>query len=410
MIHSLLLTYVLAASQPQVCEHIFDQAYCTGQPALGAPGFVCMWQPGEFECKAVNMNNPEEACKTLSRNQAACQAKPECRYDPFDGECKGMDMGDRPDFEHGRPGVLPSAQIPSQGVLPMTLPGTGTSQTSTSAPVMPVTSTPRPVTSTTRPLAPQSTAHPNQRSTTSTTRRSRPLPPASTPYPAARFCKALTQVECFGPSSRPGKICYWDAEDMECSAATQGSIEAVCKQFARDPAQCDAHENCFWDAKDYECSEIEYGRGFRKPILTQQCSTFRSLNDCASVSSCFWDTTSNLCVNVVQATNVCGVYNTPVLCATNRLCHFRNGVCSLDQQTQLPGRAGLHLQSVHEDTPADSSASGNDYVIMFACGFSGSLLGLLFALGAQKLCQRKVSQEDYRDIVLDVNSHRRQVV
>merc|ERR1711972_1291092 len=116
-------------------------------------------------------------------------------------------------------------------------------------------------------------------------------------------------------------------------------------------------------------------------------------------------------VNVVQASNVCAVYNTPVLCATNRLCHYHNGLCSL-ARSGAGGLNKLNLQSAHEGTePASSTTTTTtDYFVMFACGFSGSLLGLLFALGTQKLCQRNASQEDYRDIVLDVNSHRRQVV
>jgi len=459
MIFSLLLTYAMAASQPMICEHVFDPNYCTGQPAAGAPGFVCMWQPNEFECKAINMNNPKDACKVLSHNQPACQAKPECRFDLYDGECKGKEFGERPEYErpeyeHGMLPVSPNGipAVSPNGMPPAVRPGQVVPQThQPGAPSTPATGAGVPQTQTTPstgqqtpqntvpgtaagngaftptavipvssrppfagPVPQVSTQKPTTLPPQAPAITALPVPMIPNPFPPApisptgyRFCKALAQVECFGPSSEPGKLCYWDAEDMECSEATRGSVEAVCKQFARSPTECDAHENCFWDAKDYECSEIEFGMGFRKPVLTQQCSTFRSVNDCAFHSTCFWDTASNLCVNVVQASNVCGVYNTAALCATNRLCHFRNGICALDQANPM---SGLHLQNVHEDTQPASTSSGNDYFVMFACGFSGALLGLLLALGMQKMCTRKASQEDYRDIVLDVNSHRRQVV
>lgn len=373
MIHTLLLTFVMAAGQSQlICKQIFDPQFCKG-PAADGPGLTCVWQPNEFECKAMNLNDPKQACKALGRDQAACSTRPECRFDMFDGECKGLDMD--------RPGMMAQGQMPARnGVVPPQYPGA--SATMGGAP-----STPASPARGTGVVTPTGTQAGSQQTGT------------------PRFCKSLPELQCFGPSSEPGKLCYWDAEDFECSEATRGSIEAVCKQFGRDPTACDANENCFWDAKDYECSEIEFGMHFQRPVLRQQCSTFRTMPDCTSHADCFFDTTSNLCMNVVQAKNVCGVYNSPVLCSTNRLCHFRNGVCAL-AQTGAMMNSGLHLQSVHEDTKAAARSTTSDYALMFACGFSGSILGLLFAFGVQKYCQRKASQEDYRDIVLDVNSHR----
>lgn len=384
MIHTLLLTYVLAAGQnPLVCKQILDPNFCKG-PSAEAPGLQCVWQQKEFECKAMDLRNPKVACKALGHDQTACQQRTECHFDMFDMECKGYDM-EYPEYEHPEyEGRMLPGQTSRTGAVPQAYPGATGARGMPGAATLPGA---RPV------VTPGTTG----------------AQPAGSSQP--RFCKSLPELQCFGPALEPGKLCYWDAEDFECSEATTGSIEAVCKQYGRDPTACDANENCFWDAKDFECSEIEYGMHFMKPVLQEQCSNYRQLSDCASRATCFFDTASNLCMNVVQASNVCGVYTSPALCSTNRLCQFQNGICTVARTPQAGGLSGLHLQSVHENTnAAASSTTSTEYVVMMACGFAGSLLGLLFAMGTQKLCQRKASQEDYRDIVLDVNSQRRQVV
>lgn len=384
MIHTLLLTYVLAAGQnPLVCKQILDPNFCKG-PSAEAPGLQCVWQQKEFECKAMDLRNPKVACKALGHDQTACQQRTECHFDMFDMECKGYDM-EYPEYEHPEyEGRMLPGQTSRTGAVPQAYPGATGARGMPGAATLPGA---RPV------VTPGATG----------------AQPAGSSQP--RFCKSLPELQCFGPALEPGKLCYWDAEDFECSEATTGSIEAVCKQYGRDPTACDANENCFWDAKDFECSEIEYGMHFMKPVLQEQCSNYRQLSDCASRATCFFDTASNLCMNVVQASNVCGVYTSPALCSTNRLCQFQNGICTVARTPQAGGLSGLHLQSVHENTnAAASSTTSTEYVVMMACGFAGSLLGLLFAMGTQKLCQRKASQEDYRDIVLDVNSQRRQVV
>lgn len=440
MIHTLLLTYVLAAGQnPLVCKQILDPNFCKG-PSAEAPGLQCVWQQKEFECKAMDLRNPKVACKALGHDQGACQQRTECHFDMFDMECKGYDMEypeyKHPEYEGGRmlpgqtsrtgavpqayPGATGARGMPGAATLPgarpVVTPGATGAQpavnpnqpygSQSQLPVTPVAPRP-PVVSTSRPViqppAPVRPASPPRTPSTPNAQSNGSNQP--------RFCKSLPELQCFGPALEPGKLCYWDAEDFECSEATTGSIEAVCKQYGRDPTACDANENCFWDAKDFECSEIEYGMHFMKPVLQEQCSIYRQLSDCASRATCFFDTASNLCMNVVQASNVCGVYTSPALCSTNRLCQFQNGMCTLARTPQAGGLSGLHLQSVHENTNAAAgSTTSTDYVVMMACGFTGSLLGLLFAMGTQKLCQRKASQEDYRDIVLDVNSQRRQVV
>jgi len=238
---------------------------------------------------------------------------------------------------------------------------------------------------------------------------------------ARNFCESLPQVQCFGPSMTVGKMCFWDAEDMECIEATANNVEAICNQFARDPLSCDSHENCFWDAKDQECSELKgYGPFAQKPVLPVMCAKFTNVNECASQSSCFWD--NNVCINVIQASNVCSVLNSPQACSTNRNCHWRDNSCSI---AQIPApfaglnfagnqlrTSGHQLRSAHSEQDANEPSQSTDYLIMFACGFSGALLGLLFALAMQTMCQQKSNQEDdfYRDIVLDVTSHRRQMV
>jgi len=524
MIFTLLLSSVFAAhQQAMVCDQIFDPAYCTG-PAAGAPGQTCQWDAQEYECKSVS-NKLEDACKALSTNQAACNAKTGCHFDLHDFECKGAQ-----EIHHAH-GALPNSAATNTNALPNShatatgfpaSSGTGfntaasgmntfptqpaanngfntfptqpaangfntfptqpaanglntfptqpaangfntmpTQQAATgfnSAPTQPAAHNgfsaatgntgafPQANTGT----VPQSGGYPysTTRSTTpflstslpATTKKVNFNSAVSTTLPhttsglhgkattttrkvdARNFCESLPQVQCFGPSMNVGRMCFWDAEDMECIEATAGNVEAICNQFARDPLSCDSHENCFWDAKDQECSELKgYGPFAQKPVLPVMCANFKNVNECASQSSCFWD--NNVCINVIQASNVCSVLSSPQACSTNRNCHWRDNSCSIAQipapfaglnfaGNQLRTAGQHHLRSAHQQEDTNEPSQSTDYLIMFACGFSGALLGLLFALAMQTMCQQKSNQEDdfYRDIVLDVHSHRRQVV
>lgn len=420
MIFTFLLSYALAAQQQtKICEQIFDPNYCNGQ-AAGSPGLTCTWE--ENECKTVNMNNPKDACKSFNNQQAMCNSHAGCVFDLTEFECKSVDsinkhseFDQRPEFDHGAKAYLPtssqypSANTQSQNQFPATAYNSATPLPSSNFQPMGYNSANLPTTSmTTTTASATNTAVINSNlgfHSTSTTGVAQNSIVQSTASPGPRFCKSLTQLQCFGPSVAPGKLCFWDAEDMECSEATENSIEAVCKQFARDAVACDAHENCFWDEKDIECSEIEFGTFANKPVLTVQCSSFHNLNDCASAASCFWDNT--VCINVVQATNVCGVLTSAQACSTNKLCHWRSNVCQI--ANGVTGAGGLHLQKSHTSETSETG-NGLNYFVMFACGFSGALLGLLVSLGTEKVCWRKTSQEDYRDIILDVNSNRRQIV
>lgn len=463
MIFTFLISYVLAAQQNAlICEQIFDPAYCTG-PAAGAPGHNCVWDAQEYECKSVNMNEPEDVCKTLSHDQAACQAKMGCVFDLLDFECKGKSTTTN---------VLPTGSYPNSAstashtnAYPAAT-GTGfnTIATSTTAATnpygmgtgynTPVTSKPAvnygigtsaatnngvgsyPSTATNTGAYPATAANTGAYpgSATSTGAYPATATNAGAAYPATstdtgafssmsttkgalpnsanrNYCKSLPQVQCFGASNRLGRMCFWDAEDFECVEAAANDVEAICGQYSRDPVQCSLHQDCFWDARDAECSEVKKMPFKNKPVLMAICGNFKTVDQCASQAMCFWDNT--VCINVIQATNVCSVLEQPQTCSTNPLCHWQNNKCEL-ANIPAPLAGGLRLQKTL-DTPkaTNTSSKAADYLIMFACGFTGALIGLLFALVTQKVCQKSQQGGEeydfYRDIVLDVNSQRRHV-
>merc|ERR1719265_1794094 len=220
--------------------------------------------------------------------------------------------------------ALPAQPIPSQPVQPaqpVPPPAQPTSPqvpaTTPTSPTTPVTpAQPTPVNP--APVAPTPVNPPPVPPT-------QPVPPIQ-PAPAQpasnvpRHCEALPQTQCFGPSYITGELCMWDAEDFECSSVRRNDAEAICKQFAGDMQKCDAQLDCFWDAKDRECSEVEQGMPPHVVVGTN-CATFTTETGCAGTASCFWD--DRLCVNVVQAVNVCQVYTTPKLCSTNVLCQWK---------------------------------------------------------------------------------------
>merc|ERR1711879_981368 len=225
------------------------------------------------------------------------------------------------------------------------------------------------------------------------------------------YCKSLPQVQCFGASNRLGRMCFWDAEDFECVEAAANDVEAICGQYSRDPVQCSLHQDCFWDARDGECNEVKKMPFKNKPVLMAICGNFKTVDQCASQAMCFWDNT--VCINVIQAANVCSVLEQPQPCSTNPLCHWQNNKCEL-ANIPAPLAGGLRLQKTLDMPKATNTSSKTaDYLIMFACGFTGALIGLLFALVTQKVCQKSQQGGEeydfYRDIVLEVNSQRRHV-
>jgi len=460
MIFTFLISYILAAQQNAlICEQIFDPAYCTG-PAAGAPGHMCVWDAQEYECKSVNMDEPENVCKTLSHDQAACQAKMGCVFDLLDFECKGKSTTTN---------VLPTGSYPNSAstashtnAYPAAT-GTGfnTIATSTTAATnpygmgtgynTPVTSKPAvnygigtsaatnngvgsyPSTATKTGAYPATAANTGAYpgSATSTGAYPATATNAGAAYPATstdtgafssmsttkgalpnrNYCKSLPQVQCFGASNRLGRMCFWDAEDFECVEAAANDVEAICGQYSRDPVQCSLHQDCFWDARDGECNEVKKMPFKNKPVLMAICGNFKTVDQCASQAMCFWDNT--VCINVIQATNVCSVLEQPQTCSTNPICHWQNNKCEL-ANIPAPLAGGLRLQKTLELPKAtDTSSKTADYLIMFACGFTGALIGLLFALVTQKVCQKSQQGGEeydfYRDIVLDVNSQRRHV-
>merc|ERR1711941_150562 len=146
------------------------------------------------------------------------------------------------------------------------------------------------------------------------------------------------------------------------------------------------HQDCFWDARDGECSEVKKMPFKNKPVLMAICGNFKTVDQCASQAMCFWDNT--VCINVIQATNVCSVLEQPQTCSTNPICHWQNNKCEL-ANIPAPSAGGLRLQKTLELPKAtDTSSKTADYLIMFACGFTGALIGLLFALVTQIVCQK----------------------
>merc|ERR1711879_204486 len=118
---------------------------------------------------------------------------------------------------------------------------------------------------------------------------------------------------------------------------------------------------------------------------------FKNVDQCASQAMCFWDNT--VCINVIQATNVCSVLEQPQPCSTNPLCHWQNNKCEL-ANIPAPLAGGLRLQKTLDMPKATNTSSKTaDYLIMFACGFTGALIGLLFALVTQKSAKNHSKEE-----------------
>jgi len=212
----------------------------------------------------------------------------------------------------------------------------------------------------------------------------------------------------------PGEFCSWDEEDAECLSVSENDIEAICERFTKDPKLCDQHENCFWDEFDFECSEIEFAPNGEpmneekpsesEPIFSTDCGNFQDVNSCAAQAHCFWDSVAGhamgLCVNVIQAKNVCRVLDTAQHCSTNGLCHWRGTYC-----VPVAG-----LRSVHRSTTDVMKAYvPTEFEVGMAASVLGLLLGLFLAWVQSKVNHARslmASNEDYRDIMMDINSQR----
>lgn len=208
----------------------------------------------------------------------------------------------------------------------------------------------------------------------------------------------------------------WDAEDYECVTASEADMEAICNQFYRDPVKCDQHENCFWDEVDKECAENTYsGKLSDKPLLTQICSNFKDVMSCASQAMCFWDTIANsnlgLCVNVIQAQNVCRVLDTAIHCSTNALCHWQGGICKATEMHGLLQKSAPASRGTQQRGQKKAAPMWQQNLLV---GFGASVLGLTIGILASwihgKYQTDQVSNDDYRDIMMDMNSQMRQVV
>merc|ERR1719148_508969 len=255
------------------------------------------------------------------------------------------------------------------------------------------------------------------------------LPPAHPTRPAGpQFCASLPEPQCFGPSMRQGELCMWDADDFECITASESDMEAICNQFYTDPVKCDQHENCFWDEVDKECAENQYtgmisdkytGMISDKPVLTQICSNLHDLYTCASQAMCFWDSIANsnlgLCVNVIQSENICRVLDTAIHCSTNVLCHYQDGYCQASGLHGLLQAAPRLQKSAAAKGPENKAAPTTNWQSDLLVGVGASVLGLTIGLfvswaHAKYQTDQQVSNEDYRDIMMDMNTQVRQIV
>jgi hypothetical protein len=213
----------------------------------------------------------------------------------------------------------------------------------------------------------------------------------------AQFCKMLSKQECFGPSLQPGEYCMWDAEDFECSSYNEHDAEGLCKQYGLNPQQCDAQLDCFWDEKDHECSDVKgiafSSRGRGAASIRTTCINYKTAETCAAQASCFWEQSGNqkVCVNVVQAVNVCRVLTSPITCSTNILCTWQGSSCDLASGhwlTQVNAKTAVDpKQTAHtmKNTKTHKKSSTNisfiPSLIMVILGFA---VGVLATLGCRK--------------------------
>jgi len=226
------------------------------------------------------------------------------------------------------------------------------------------------------------------------------MPAAQGPYGGqgrAQFCKMLSKQECFGPSLQPGEYCMWDAEDFECSSYNEHDAEGLCKQYGLNPQQCDAQLDCFWDEKDHECSDVKgiafSSRGRGAASIRTTCINYKTAETCAAQASCFWEQSGNqkVCVNVVQAVNVCRVLTSPITCSTNILCTWQGSSCDLASGhwlTQVNAKTAVDpKQTAHtmKNTKTQKKSSTNisffPSLIMVILGFA---VGVLATLGCRK--------------------------
>jgi len=418
----------------QDCEQILDPNFCKG-PAMDGPGFICSWQGNE--CDAINPSSPKGQCKMLSNDEAACTLQPGCHWEEF--ECE---FGDHPLSHENQyaPQVPATGQIaPAAPPMPVTPPAAPVA--APVAPAVPAAHYAAPVAPAPAPaqgmapapaqgMAPapahgavpqaapaqgMAPAHPGAHHGAPAVR---PPPPAAPVVP--QDCRRLMEPQCFGPSLKRGEVCMYDAEDFECRSRLSTDVEAVCKQFDRDPLKCDAHKDCFYDQLDRECSEIKFpGQGGRGaaghgqwampnlgPAMTYvsgTCSNYKDLHSCAGAAQCFWDSAAapGVCINALQAANVCHVLNTPQFCSTNMLCRWQNNMCS--------PTAGGRLRKAHEPMTSEHTTDWNRNLIFAgAASVLGLMMGLALSWAQAKYSNDNTSNEDYRDIMMDINS--RQVV
>jgi len=390
---------------PVVCEQVINPNFCKGPAAQ--PGSICSWQ--EDKCETVEANeeasemheeHAELSCELLSNNQLLCEATPGCHFEEF--ECKTGE-GKFPEMHSGIPpqrpepathGGLPSfppaggpQPAGSHGIFPGAgLPGIHGLPPNNPPPVMmvPETNQPSPFLPPPPPVQPVAPAfHPQPLE---------PLRPLQ-----GQLCESLPETRCFGPAAKPGDLCVWDAEDLECIESSEADVEVVCKNLSKDPKLCDQQTDCFWDAMGKNCLENKFGENEPATEFFSVCSKFQDVTSCASESQCFWDTAAGpgFCVNLIQAENVCRVLNTPQHCSTNPFCHWRADTCVASR--------GL-LRKAAAPINSKQSVPTTELLFGVAAVISGLLCGVVLAAARSMCAKSEARNEDYRDIMLEIDA------
>lgn len=206
----------------------------------------------------------------------------------------------------------------------------------------------------------------------------------------------LKQHNCFGPSNLVGNVCFWDVEDEECYPGLKGDVEALCAQFSNSRKDCDAQLECFYDAQDSECSEIDMTGAESVPEYDAACESHFTVDECASEPSCFFE--DGVCVNLIQARNICGVLSTPQLCSTNSGCVWQDNIC------QIPAPRLRTIRPAEKNDIVGKSVEGIIYLL------AGIMVGTFLTFSCIWLCQGKAWESDFQENYVEMDHSRKNSV
>lgn len=225
-----------------------------------------------------------------------------------------------------------------------------------------------------------------------------PSPIQTSPLPIGiqgQDCKTLKKEMCFGPAALQDQVCYWDSEDAVCYAGLKGDVEALCDQFSNSREDCDAQLECFFDAQESECSEVEIMNPEQPfPTYNSACENYRTVDKCASEPDCFFE--DGVCVNLIQARNICGVLFTPQLCSTNSGCVWQSNMCQISApRLRQPAR--------QMDQSSDFLSKGVEGLIYLLAGI---MVGILLTYIWSWICTKR-AQGSSQEIALDLDYYSR---